>query len=298
MSLSDHWPTRDERAFFEREGYLVVPDALSPAQVSGLTEAIERCRQREESPPEAFYNRLDILGQDDAFLELVDNPAVLGRISGLLGWNIWVNHTHYNVRPPDASAEKYRYDWHVDGGMFSQDLQFQPPMTAIKVGFYLTDLVEPGRGQTFIYPLSLMEERNWREEFRPFTAPPAEARPLTVKAGSAVLFQQRTLHSQGSPNLSAFTRKAIFVQWAFRWLFPVDEMSVGALDARVQDPVRRQLLGLDRKRPFGRLSAKYYPRPEDLPLKNRLIEQVGISRMCELGPSATRHLTQLLKFEL
>ncbi|OJH38046.1 hypothetical protein BON30_23035 [Cystobacter ferrugineus] len=260
--------------------------------------AIDRCGGDQESESAHYYNRLNILGRDDAFVELVDNPAVLGKVSGFLGWNIWVNHTHYNVRPPDASEENYRYDWHVDGGVFSTDLQFQAPMTAIKVGFYLTDLREPQRGQTYILPRSHIGERSWRDEYKKFTPPPKDAVALKVKPGSAVLFQQRTLHSQGSPNLSGTIRKTIFVQWAYRWLYPVDAMTLGDLETRTQEPIRRQMLGLDRKRPDGILSSRYYPNPEDLPLKNRLIQEVGIQRMCELGPAATRHLTQFLDFKV
>lgn len=298
MSISSHWPTAEERAFFEKEGYLIVPDALSPEQVETLSATIDRCSRLEGYKGDQFYNRVDILGQDDAFVQLVDNPPVLAKVSGLLGWNIWVNHTHYNVRPPDASAENYSYDWHVDGGVFSTDLQYQAPMTAIKVGFYLTDLSQPRRGQTYILPQSHPGQADRRDRYRSFTPPPAGAVPLAVKPGSAVLFQQRTLHSHGSPNLSNITRKTIFIQWAYRWLFPVDGMTLGDLGTRVGDPIRRQMLGLDQERPSGQLSARYYPMPDDLPLKLRLIQDVGIQRMCELGPAATRELTQLLNFEV
>ncbi|RKH13170.1 hypothetical protein D7X74_22280 [Corallococcus sp. CA047B] len=298
MTLASFWPTAEERSFFEREGYLVVPDALSPAQVQRLVDVIDRCGREDGAQPGRFYNQVDILGRDDAFVELVDNPAVLGRICGLLGWNIWVNHVHFNLRPPDASSENYRYGWHVDGGVFSTDLQYQAPMTAIKVGFYLTDLSEPDRGQTHIFPRSHMSERNWQDDFKRFTPPTEKAVPLCVRPGSAVLFQQRTLHSHGSPNLSQLTRKTIFMQWAYRWLFPVDTMTLHDLGQRVEDPIRRQMLGLDPARPKGKLSGRYYPVATDIPLKNRLIQDVGIQKLCELGPAATRHLTQFLDFEL
>jgi ectoine hydroxylase len=298
MSTSSYWPTAEERAFFDTEGYLVVPDALSPEQVETLSATIDRRGSADGNRGDQFYNRLDILGLDDAFVQLVDNPAVLAKVSGFLGWNIWVNHTHYNVRPPDASAENYRYDWHVDGGVFSTDLQNQAPMTAIKVGFYLTDLTQPHRGQTYILPQSQPGQAHWRDQYQSLTPPPVGAVPLEVKPGSAVLFQQRTLHSHGSPNLSSITRKTIFMQWAYRWLFPVDTMTLGGLDSRVNDPIRRQLLGLDQKRPSHRLSARYYPIPGDLPLKSWLIRNVGILKMCELGPAAARELTQLLDFRV
>lgn len=294
MSLKPYWPTPEERASFEREGYLVVRDALAPAQVEALAAAIDRCGHGESG---GFHNRLDILGLDDAFLELVDNPPVLGKICGFLGWNVWVNHTHYNVRPPDRSAERYPYQWHQDGGSTSADLQDRMPMTAIKVGFYLTDLTRPGHGQTHIIPLSYAEDKHLARDMDHNAPPPPGAVQLDVPAGSAVLFQQRVFHSQGSPNLSDITRKTIFVQWAFRWLAAVDTMTLGDLPGRVTEPVRRQLLGFDEPRPPGKLSARYYPGPDDLPLRKRLLLDVGIAKLCEVGPATARMVTRLLKFE-
>lgn len=292
--MNTHWLTREERSSFENEGYLVVRDALSAEQAGALSAAVDRCGRDEAR---GFYNRPDILGLDDAFVELVDNPPVLAKIAGLLGWNIRVNHTHFNVRPPDDSSAEYPYYWHRDGGLVGTDLQDQMPMMAIKVGFYLTDMRQPDHGQTYILPLSCPRERELARDLSPHDPPPPDAVPLNVPAGAAVLFQQRVLHSQGSPNLSPVTRKAIFVQWAFRWLYPVDTMTVGDLRARVTDPVRRQMLGFDQERPPGKLSAHYYPSSDDIPLRKRLLREVGMARLCEIGPATARTITRLLKFD-
>ncbi len=295
MSLRPFWPSLEEREFFEREGYLVVENALSPDQTQRLAKAVDRCGS--DGNP-GFFNRLDILGLDDSFIELVTNPPVLAKIAGFLGWNIWVNHTHYNVRPPDPPDETYSYHWHKDGGTFSADLQGEPPMTAIKVGFYLTDLSQPNMGQTYLIPKHFSAGKHYQDQLGPNSPPPTEAKLMKLKPGSAVLFQQRTIHSQGSPNHSQITRKTIFVQWAFRWLFPVDTMTLGNLENRTTDPIQRQMLGFTGQRPSGRLASRYYPSDVDIPLKKKLIQEVGLARLCEIGPMTTRQLTNLLKFDL
>ena len=44
-----HLLTPAEAAAFEQDGYLVVPDALTPAQVQGLTAAVEQLVSRRHS---------------------------------------------------------------------------------------------------------------------------------------------------------------------------------------------------------------------------------------------------------
>ena len=291
--ISSYWPTDEERAFFQKEGYLVVPDALAPESVVRLNQAVDRCGHGEG---DKFYNRVDILGLDDAFLELIDTPKVFAKICGFLGWNIWVNHTHYNIRPPDNPKKRYNYMWHRDGGNFTLDLQNEAPMTAIKVGFFLTDLSEKDRGCTYLIPEHLEDAKTSVRRDR--TAPPPQgALPLLLKPGSAVIFQQRVFHSQGSPNYSLDTRKAIFIQWAFRWLFPVDMMSLGDLNERIQDPIRRQLLGLSEPREPGDFSPRYYPLDSEVPLKKFMLQKIGMARVGEIGPATSRYLARFLKFD-
>jgi len=293
VGLKKYWPTEEERKAFFTKGYLIVPDALSPQMVERLTQAVDRCGHGGGG----FHNRLDILGMDDIFCDLIDLPKVFAKICGFLGWNIWVNHTHYNIRPPDDPDKAYDYLWHRDGGTFSLDLQGDIPMTAIKVGFYLSDLSTENRGNTYILPLDQSDPETERKLKR-HSDPPPEAIPMKLAPGSAVMFQQRVMHSQGSPNYSETTRKTIFIQWAFRWLFPVDTMTLGDLPQRVEDPVRRQLLGLQELRQEGKLSHRYYPTEAESPLKMKLLKEVGLAKLGEVGPSTMRYLNRYLNFDM
>src|SRR5436853_3588034 len=96
---------RHMRRELERDGFVVVEDALEPAQVERLAAAVERVR-RAESPNGDALHRLAFLGLDDAFLDLVDHPAVLPLVCEALGWNVYVYHCHLDVHPPLPAGAK------------------------------------------------------------------------------------------------------------------------------------------------------------------------------------------------
>lgn len=266
--------TRDERdEFFARKGYLVVPDALSPAQVARMREAVDRLTEDGPKPGQLTINVADILGKDDAFLDLIDCPRVFPKLWGILGWNIWVQHSHIVVTPPIAenADEPFQYGWHRDGGAINRDVQLGAPLL-VKVGFYLSDVTLDGG------PTLMIDDPN--AEIPPTTARPANARPLVAKAGTAVLFGNRTIHSLKSPNKSRETRRAVFIQYGYRWIQPLDRSSHDHLADRV-NAVRRQLLGLTTtftnetyKGSEGR-SGRFVPSGDDVPLFFFIKELLG-----------------------
>ena len=254
------------RETFERQGYITIPDALSAQQVAHLCSAIDELTARD---PDKIHNVADIFGKHDAFLELLDLPTVLPTVTELLGTNIWVNHSHLNANPAtdttDVSEFDNGYGWHRDGGAIHKDLPWPPPLLSIKIGFYLTDLMEPGCGQTYF----IRDSHNTGERTPSAQELPDSAFPMMCKAGTAVLFDRRLIHSIRSANYSGNKRRVIFTQYAFRWMAAVDPMNVDHM-RRKCNPVQRQLLGMTTKvrtidGAQGR-SGLYYPGQEDLPL--------------------------------
>jgi len=266
--------TPTEKDEFLKKGYLVIPDALSQDQTQALVSAIDRLST--EYPKNRILNIADIFWRDDAFLDLLDCPTVFPKIWGLLGWNIWVNHSHFNVNPsipddPAKSRGKFVYAWHRDSGVIYQDLQATPPPVCIKIGFYLTDVSETG-GATLMVDGS--ESSPIPDQFQPV----AGAKPLALKAGSAVIFDNRIIHSARSPNQSHATRKAIFIQYAYRWMQSLTRNNVERFRGKVSD-VRMQLLGLTTTYTnsidnHGR-SGCYYPTDHDVPLRKYINDLLG-----------------------
>jgi ectoine hydroxylase-related dioxygenase (phytanoyl-CoA dioxygenase family) len=103
--------------------------------------------------------------------------------------------------------------------------------------------------------------------------PPAGAEPVLASPGDALVFDRRLWHSR-SDNLSALTRRAIFLAYTFRWVRPRDEFGIEPSSERFRrlSPVRRQLLG----EPAGRHD-QWGLKPHAVPL------QAALSTPGELG---------------
>jgi ectoine hydroxylase-related dioxygenase (phytanoyl-CoA dioxygenase family) len=188
------------------------------------------------------------IGRDDAFVELIDHPAVFPLIWGELGWNIYVYHSHLDMNPPrTAPRASAVWGWHQDGGRQNLDLETDPrPRLSLKVAYWLSDLSAPGRGNMLVIEGSHTRNSLARPGPGASFEPPAGARPILAAAGDALIFDRRLWHSR-SDNLSKLTRKAIFIAYTHRWIRPRDRLQIQAGDARFArlSPVRRQLLDGD-----------------------------------------------------
>ncbi len=96
--------TTDAATDFERDGYVVLPGALTPDHVAQLSAAVERCRDRLAASHGVarcdLFNLLDFIGLDDAFFELIDHPTTFPKVWRILGWNLQIYHSHMIVAPP------------------------------------------------------------------------------------------------------------------------------------------------------------------------------------------------------
>jgi ectoine hydroxylase len=237
---------------FERDGYLIVENALDDATVARLTQAVDRAWTHER-PDATALHLLGFLGRDPAFVELVDHPRTFPLVHDLLGWNIYVYHCHLDVHPPLHEPPRWR--WHQDGGRQNLELESPRPRLSAKVAYFLTDVDSADHGALRVVPGSHRRETLCREH------EPADATPLLVEAGSAVVFDRRLWHARGD-NVSERTRKALFYGYTYRWIRPRDDLGLTEEQLAVLDPVRRQLLGA------GTSAIGYWlPTEEDVPLR-------------------------------
>jgi ectoine hydroxylase-related dioxygenase (phytanoyl-CoA dioxygenase family) len=263
----DHRLTAEEREFFESSGYLVVNNALDPLMTDRLLSAVDRidARERTAETRQKLLSITNIVHEDPALVNLIDCPTTFPKVWGLLGWNIYLYHSHIDVTPPaDEQALTWRVAWHQDSMRVNDELETHPrPRLSIKIGYYLTDASEPNRGNTLVVPGSqLQDEIDCPADG---VSNPEGAEPLCVKAGTAVIIDRRIWHSR-SPNLWNQTRKVIWYGYSYRWLRPKDAMTVSHLYPQL-DPIRRQILG-------DGLSANgtYDPLDGDVPLRGWLKE--------------------------
>jgi ectoine hydroxylase-related dioxygenase (phytanoyl-CoA dioxygenase family) len=253
----------------ERDGFVVLEDALEPETVERLTAAVERVR-RAESPNGDAFHRLAFLGLDDAFLDLVDHPAVLPLVCDVLGWNVYVYHCHLDVHPPLPADAKPQWRWHQDGGRQNVELSSPRPRLSLKVAWFLTDVSTTEHGALRLVPGS------HTRGVLPRDREPPDAIPLLVRAGAAVVLDRRLWHARGD-NRSDMTRRVLFYAYTHRWIRPRDELGIDAARVAALDPVRRQLLG------WGTSAIGHWiPTDEDVPLRDAIQ-----NRVCASTSSAT-----------
>lgn len=272
--------TAGQRETFERDGYLILPDALTRPELVALRRKAHTLAFRETAPLRRWVTSahrrlprgpripvavpLGILGSiefqnvlsQSSLLHLIDKPSMLAAVTNVLGWNIYVYLATLVHSPTSPSAAPTGpIGWHQDSSRVNDELEGAPrPRLSVKIAYFLTDTRPDDCGQMWILPGS------HRSNSPPATAMPDGACPLRVEPGTAVLFDRRLWHS-ASANHTRHPRQVVFIGYAYRWLRPHDSMTVRHL-WRSASPVRRQLLGAG-----SDATSFYSPCEHDVPLK-------------------------------
>jgi ectoine hydroxylase len=240
----------EKLAEFDRDGFTIIPGALTPDEVGFYTEALDRVYQANEADgriqPGGSLHQLSAVAHCSEALGLVDHPSMFPYVWSILGWNVHVYHSHLDVHPPLPTRRPFRFEWHQDGGRQNREIETDPrPRLSVKLAYWLSDVSETGRGNFKVVPGS--HRTNW------ISGPPRRdvewpdpegAIEVTASAGDVVLFDRRLWHAR-SDNYSTFTRKAMFFGYTYRWIAMRDENhGIWSDDwAGEISPVQRQLLG-------------------------------------------------------
>ena len=237
--------TERERFMFDVAGYLVVPDALTPAEVDACLEAAKRAH----APfPAGQWRQLGaVYEREDAVAELIDHPSILPKVRALLGDYFILQSSWCTVSPPGFTGGGY----HQDGSAPYEfrRLALPTPLVQLRVGYFLTDQSEPDMGNMVMIPGShnaaLPMPRNTGEEW-----PIREV--ICGKPGDALLFHQGVFHC-GTENRKNFPRYIQHMVYAPPWLIPSDRQRNDPAFLERTTPLRRALLGEWKRpeEPFG-----------------------------------------------
>lgn len=138
--------TPDERARFERDGYLLVPGVLDARRVafhvSVLDDLYERHRRNGLLGEGGALHKLSAVATCPELAPLVDHPRILGLVWSILDWNVHVYRSHIDVHPPVGAEQPYRFGWHQDGGRQNRELETDPrPRLSVKATWWLYQLL-------------------------------------------------------------------------------------------------------------------------------------------------------------
>jgi len=262
--------TSVQREAFMRDGFLVLPNVLSTEEITRWLTVVERLDRMERTAKQAgtlgFVEVRNAVAKDHELKDLLTHPQFFPLIADLMGPDIQMLTTHSMVRPtarPGTAADHKPTPWHRDGGSQIPPTHGTCPWLYTKVGLFLTDLSQPGRGNLRVVPGSHL-----RAEFPPKSNPTAIDPDGTIEmltnSGDAVIFQQALWHSVG-PNVSPIARKNIYLGYSQRWLRPIDYLQQDPSLLRTCTPIQRQLLG-----DYVSECTFYLPLPDDVPLRSWL----------------------------
>lgn len=172
----------------------------------------------------------NILARDPVFRDLVQAPAVLELLHGVIGWPALLGNISANIAMPGS-----------DGGALHADQLFMPrpwPPEPQGMNFaWLLDDYTIDNGATEIVPGS------HRQDVGEDTSPMNDAAvPILAPAGTLAVFESRLLHRTGA-NRSAAPRAALF-GWYTRPIYRTQENWFLSLDDSVLEGASEALLVL------------------------------------------------------
>jgi len=237
---------------FERDGMLIIRGAVPLETIDRVRRATDRIVEeagpagRWTGKPVSAKRRIEYRGLfnlDDAFLGLLAPPPVFPLVVRLLSPNIHMMSSQLLYAHPNQEPRPYHGGWHRDVIGSSEDLGYdKTPRLAVRVGYYLSDVSAPGSGITIFAP-------GTHQLTQPISLPRGGLDPESwvrpeIQPGDAVLWENRTFHAPEN-NTGPNTRKAVMIQYGYRWLRPADYLEHSPALLEQCDPVARQLLASD-----------------------------------------------------
>lgn len=261
------WST-EQRERYEEEGFLLVPDYFSPAEV-GLMKGELAALFSEDSPRRVVEKGGTVVrsvygshASNEVFNRLSKHPRLVEPAAQLLGSEVYVYQFKINAK---ARFGGDRWDWHYDY-VFWQKEDGLPSPRVTNAAVFLDDVTE-FNGPIFLIPgshkarLAAEESREAVEEvfkYEPYQKSPTWIADLTAdlkysldhqtvealvvkygmaapkgRAGSVLFFDSTVVHASPN-NISPFDRVAVVISYS-----SVDNVPAGGPNVRPEFLVSR-----------------------------------------------------------
>jgi len=230
-------PEADEHVSeIRRDGFVVLADVLSPAQVDAMRVALTpylQGRRMGRNDFEGFHTErvYALLAKDPALALLVEHPRLLAIVDRLLSPSYLLSaFLAINVHPGETPQA-----WHFDdGGCMVPRPRLMHGVSAI----WALDKFTAENGATQVIPRSHL----WGEAAPPPDA--GQALSICMSAGS-VLVLAGTLMHRGGPSQGPGTRLGVTPQYCQPWLRQIENLVLAVPPhlARDLSPRAQELLG-------------------------------------------------------
>jgi ectoine hydroxylase-related dioxygenase (phytanoyl-CoA dioxygenase family) len=226
-------------AALQRDGYVILPDLLTPGELGEIRDAVAPLLDRHGR--NGFEGRMtqrvySVLNKTRTCDRIADHPRVLALLDRLFLPNYLLSMLQVINILPGEQAQLL----HTDDGFYP----LPRPRAALGAAtIWAIDDFTADNGATDIIPGSHLWGQRTPEE--------AEPQPVVMKAGSCVFFLSTLWHGGGA-NRSAAPRLAVTAQYCEPWLRPQEAFTLST----TRDTVRavsediRRMLGYSIHPPF------------------------------------------------
>ena len=221
----------DQRAQFERDGYLFFPGHFSPEETKALTDAVPELYSRREAfnvrekGSDAVRTNFAAHLISEPFARLARHPRMVGPVMDLFDEQVYMHQFKINGK---MAFEGDVWQWHQDYGTWLND-DLMPTERAMNVAIFLDDVNEHNGPLMFIpgshrkgvvdakhdltttsYPLWTVDNDLIRQLVDRAGGRHGGIVSPKGPAGSMILFHSCLVHASGS-NLSPFNRVAVYL---------------------------------------------------------------------------------------
>jgi ectoine hydroxylase len=273
--------TSEQRAQFEREGYLFFPGHFSPEEIDVLTDAVPALYSRREAfnvrekGSDAVRTNFAAHMISEPFAKLARHPRMVGPVRDLFEEEVYMHQFKINGK---MAFEGDVWQWHQDYGTWLND-DLMPTERAMNVAIFLDEVTEHNGPLMFIpgshkkgvvdakhdltttsYPLWTVDNELIRQLVERAGGKRGGIVSPKGPAGSMILFHSCLVHASGS-NLSPFNRVAVY-------------LSLCAVSNHIRRHKRPEYIAHRDFTPIEMLpdDCLLKPYPVDLPWKNGLPE--------------------------
>ena len=215
LNVTENTLTLEQKQFLDQNGYLILPNILSPSRIAAIVERLQQLEAIEgddagkEVHQEAGTIRLsDLVNKDPMFEICFTQPQVLAGIAHVLENDLKLSSLNSRAALPGHGLQAL----HMDLG---QNAKRRPAISEGSDGQYvvcnsiwlLSDFTSHN-GPTRLVPGSQLRGQNPREVLADPMAPHPDEIYLTAPAGTVVVFNSHTWHG-GTLNTSDSPRRAL-----------------------------------------------------------------------------------------